>query len=780
MTLPGSITIGYLEEDAPQKAFFRIKPLFVKEDSVFECVENMRELFPDEGGIRIVPDKNESNRFKARMRTLGRYCMVDLTRHPAENDKIRPNKNYSPERQEFNRTIIYSDIVAKCPEEWLSEVVRVDRIENDAARAILTREPGTRHITLACDGKLTGPWLAAAEQGENEYSFALDPAFEPFAAEEGEFDRLFVIEYSEGDRAEVIATASGAPLFVARPQETSEGAEAAAQDASLAAPAPVESVHIPAATPPAVVAEVAPAPRLEAGARLRPAMKTITITPLNPRHKRGLAEVIDDGWRKSRLDQLGSPVPGDAGSVPVISPVERAEESMKAAWALPEARGSLLDGMLTLEGFTETMSARFGSGSDEVATSAQLETLTSLEERRLRLLSEIDTMKRQRLDARAKLMEEAREAHAERVKKMEEEIKRLTDECDARLRAAESARAAQAQAQKALNDEAEMAKFALQSRAAGLIHAWDGVDESDFAASPEVYAPNGAQLVSDVRKAFETCGRPMDNDEAVNLLACLTISPILVISGATGCGKTSLVRMLAAALGLTAPGSRRFIKLSPLHKPAEEEPLFKALTRYEDGRTLRLVLVDDANTQPHGDISRGLITYDEDKRAASTLRTVLTVQDDQIGYPLNARILDRAFMVRLPLPEAMDWNAADKEMPCAPRAAALEALRQIFDGEGDIPGEVEARLNRLLEALAGIGIHLSRRTLGDMRAYCASVIPLMTGAPKKALDFAFAQRALPAILASAPLETLRKLPDIICDLPASIALLSEPLAVPPM
>ena len=50
MTLPGKVTIGYLEEDLPQKAYFRIKPLFVSGDGVFERVEDARGEFPDEGG----------------------------------------------------------------------------------------------------------------------------------------------------------------------------------------------------------------------------------------------------------------------------------------------------------------------------------------------------------------------------------------------------------------------------------------------------------------------------------------------------------------------------------------------------------------------------------------------------------------------------------------------------------------------------------------------------------------------------------------------------------
>ena len=67
-----------------------------------------------------------------------------------------------------------------------------------------------------------------------------------------------------------------------------------------------------------------------------------------------------------------------------------------------------------------------------------------------------------------------------------------------------------------------------------------------------------------------------------------------------------------------------------------------------------------------------------------------------------------------------------------------------------------------------------------MYAYCAAVIPLMTGEAIEALDRAVAQRALPFIMATAQPEALARLPEILCDLPMSISLLNEPLALPPM
>lgn len=749
MTLPGKVTIGYLEEDLPQKAYFRIKPLFVSGDGVFERVEDARGEFPDEGGVRIVPDKNESSRFKARMRTLGRYCALDLRQHPAENDKIRPNKNYNPDRSEFNRNIVYSDVVTECRTEWLMEVVRAEKNAEGVVRAILPRRPGTRRVAVVLDGEVSAPWHAQAGEAEGEYRFTLDAEAEGFrkpAAEAG----IYVIPLAEGEETEIIIP---------------------------------DNETAPKAEP---ISETVEAPAVRANPRLSPREAALLAqTGLNPRRGRSLSEVVDDGWRKSRIDQLGAPVPGNAGGKPVLSPIERAAETAKSAWALPEARDGLLDELLRMDGFADTVSRRFRVPQSAPATGAQVDALNSIEEERLRLLGELDELRIRRMEKRAELMDEVRETHAQEIAREEKRIEALKKEAEARLRAAESARAAQAEANRLLNDaskeafEGDFLRFAINCRAAELIRGWDGTDQSDYARSPETYEPTAAQMVSDVRRAFECAGRPLDNDEAVNLLVCLALGHFTVLSGPTGCGKSSMIRLLAAALGLTAPGSRRFACLDADVKNAREDARFKALTRFEDDRTLRVVMLDDVNRSAQDDQSRGLLTRFEDGENES-LRVVMTALDDQIGYPLDARLLDRAFLVRLPAPDIDMWRAAQPVPAPAEKTPSLDAIRRAFHPATEIPGEVEARVHTLLDKLKALRITLSVRTLEEMHAYCAAAIPLMTASPKKALDYAFAQRALPYILATARLDALRKLPELLCDMPVSLALLNCPLPLPPL
>ena len=113
MNFDRSLILSYLEEDNVQRAYFRVRPLLSLEGDIRQ---EALQLWPDEGGLRIVPDRREQHTFKVRMRKLGSYCVIDLRNQPADADKIRTNKNYKPERGEVNQYILYSDTVHELPE----------------------------------------------------------------------------------------------------------------------------------------------------------------------------------------------------------------------------------------------------------------------------------------------------------------------------------------------------------------------------------------------------------------------------------------------------------------------------------------------------------------------------------------------------------------------------------------------------------------------------------------------------------------------------------------
>ena len=87
------------------------------------------------------------------------------------------------------------------------------------------------------------------------------------------------------------------------------------------------------------------------------------------------------------------------------------------------------------------------------------------------------------------------------------------------------------------------------------------------------------------------------------------------------------------------------------------------------------------------------------------------------------------------------------------------------------------RLAKIRSALERYGVLLSRRTLDALWLYCASVTPYLSVSSLEAFDLAFAQRALMSVLAVAGVDALHALPGILEDMPRSLALLKQPLAI---
>ena len=153
MSLPGKLCIGILEEDNPLKSYFRFKPLLVEEDGRYTPYTQL-SAYPEEGCIRIVPDKNESYHFKTRMRDIGLFCVVDLRGHPDGNDKIRPNKNYREGASEKNAFIIYSDVVKSPDPDSIFEILSPESAEAPLAapRTARVLTDGAAGALAACSG----------------------------------------------------------------------------------------------------------------------------------------------------------------------------------------------------------------------------------------------------------------------------------------------------------------------------------------------------------------------------------------------------------------------------------------------------------------------------------------------------------------------------------------------------------------------------------------------------------------------------------------------------
>ena len=186
------------------------------------------------------------------------------------------------------------------------------------------------------------------------------------------------------------------------------------------------------------------------------------------------------------------------------------------------------------------------------------------------------------------------------------------------------------------------------------------------------------------------------------------------------------------------------------------------------------IFADDINACAGGDAK--LV---DDIEALSEVRMIMTAQDSISGQPIGLRLLDRAFMVRLHAEDAdSQWCGPVRKAAPACDCVTATALNALFTPDNKhISAQVTAKMAALRKALGEYDVKISRRTLDALWVYCGSVTPHMSLTPLEVFDLAFAQRALPAILASAGPEALHALPEILEGMRCCLDLLKQPLAI---
>ena len=856
--LPGKLSIGFLQEDNPNKFFFRIRPLVAHGEQGYILFENAKQDYSEDGYIRIVPDKNEISNFKARMRSLGHYCLMDLRRHPSENDKIRPNKNYSGEIGDKNAYIIYSDVIERASALKVAEVLDYD-VEPDGLEV---ERPHSTLVFLRRGDKLNGPY-GWTPTGELRASLHRADGVEPMeiGAEAAE-GKLFTVSIHDDRPVTLILdlgefgihmpepVAEPAPAFgfarpfgyqpptsAAQPAVSVQGAQPAPPPAAAVtsappaaadsaaqpdAPAVAESpaaTDQPTAEPPAMqiepVAEVEPKPWLHPtsfptsrviNSRLNPREQSLQAqSGINPNRGRSIQDIIDEQWRQSRYDQLGHPIPPDATSTPVISPFDRAIEALKEVWALEDVRERMAEEIASITGIP--MRHAESGGPDGEGQARYRQSLEQLEAERIKLTAEVDLLKQGRAETRDSLLMEVKKHNAQQLNRDENRLTQLTGEIRTNEEiAAKALHAAQTagQTMRDMSDQLDqrIADQLAEGRARDLLISF-AYGAGAPAAIPALQHPSGGQLVSDMRVRFEAAGISLSNDDTVNLLACLALSPVTVLSGAVGSGKSAFARLMGGALGLTGCGrfaeiqahadwahlGERIVGVSPNGIPVVRMPAAKQVLSLQDRLTPAILMIDEANNALIDCYAGELIALGEPGAPATLttaaapislhpqLRVIMTVQDD--GFPLTARLLDRAFMIRLPRPSltapVTDSSGGGAQ---ASEAVSLDALLKIFQNGRELPGELTHRLQRLREQLAEYGVSISRRAIADVYRYVGATLHMMQCEPMEILDRALQQRALPAILASADLRALKALPGLLEGLPRCFDLLNQPLALP--
>lgn len=795
MTLPGRLSIACLEEDNPLKSYFRIKPLVVAEQDRIEMFQEAADAFPAEGFVRVVPDKNEMSLFKNRMHLMGRYCMLDLRRHPGENEKIRPNKNYAPENGDPNAFIVYSDVVLAPVPGLLTQVLDLIPPQEESTFSANISCPMTPCVALRFDGRYSGPWKwHSGEEGTvvftkaqcAEWSWQEEDVPGGICISIEENVPMF-INLSTLER-QVQPTAYVAPIYPRADAVPVPGVMPV-----MPAVQPVTVLPTPAPVVASAAVQAPSAPQAENSAATTMPLTThrainarITMREqallaqmgVSPRRGRSLYEIVDEKWRKSRIDQLGHPVPLEAQGSPADDPIENAMQAIRAVLPMPEARASLIEEMLRNETLNDALTEVFGAKRASVRKEDV--TLTELEAERLSLSAEVDKLRQRRETEKTLILEELRARYARELAGLDRKKEELRSDIASLRETEASARTAAETAveamKKTIKEEMDdrLVEGAIEGRARRLIGGMRG-EYSITPPRPVATNPSAGKLISDVRGHFDRAARPISNDEAVNMLACLTLGRSILLSGPVGSGKRDTMRLLAGSIGIATPEYQRY-RVTDDARNAEKMIADGKLV-YDDD-TISAITLLNANSQKDMRYAVNSI-YGAQIRNSSGLRLILCIDDAPDAYPVSAGTYDRSYLIRLQHKGAdLPWRPADARPVVYGQSVSLEALHNIFVPKNDLPVEMEMRMTAIRERLDKLGTPITRRSLDALWRYCSAVLPYMQCSPMELLDLALSQRGLPTLLSSMPIEALMELPDIFKGMDRCLKLLDEPLPLP--
>ena len=419
MNFDRSLILAYLEEDNIQRAYFRVRPLLTLEGDI---QQEALQLWPNEGGLRIVPDRNEQHTFKTRMRTLGAYCVIDLRNKSPEAGKIRTNKNFKPERGEVNQYILYSDTVHELPSHTFYQLFdgETDHYADFAVQSI------TPMFYIQQDDTLYGPVAKTAPESPNPAQESAGVLFKLPCPDGSERVILCIeppveikenLEEATAVHDETSAPNEAAAPVVAAPTDTEVVEEKASPEKPTEPDSlPIgETLHILAhpsnhdetlqkldkpvssganllrqSTP---VFQAAPAPAGESLSGTPLVRTPLHISPQQTKNR--TQEIVSNQWNIGKYEPPADNLPSGMPMRAIKNPVENACVSLREAWNVSSAHDQLTDCILSLEGIRSQLEEKLCTGSTGTILQRVLrQRLQDLEAERLTALCELDKARR--------------------------------------------------------------------------------------------------------------------------------------------------------------------------------------------------------------------------------------------------------------------------------------------------------------------------------------------------------------------------------------------------
>lgn len=316
------------------------------------------------------------------------------------------------------------------------------------------------------------------------------------------------------------------------------------------------------------------------------------------------------------------------------------------------------------------------------------------------------------------------------------------------------------------------------------------------------YEPNELieKLVAGVQKF-----RKYSKNDILNMFICLSQNFLTVFAGEPGTGKTSICNILANSLGLNNFGENknRYIPISvergwtskrdligyfnPLTKKYDRnnakiyDGLMLLNTESEDSKFPFLMLLDEANLSPMeyywADFMRATdnseakvsinIGLDQDIYIPKTLHFLATINNDQTTETLSPRLIDRAWIIKLPKVDIIKTEEKIEEY--FKDIISWEDIEKAFVLSSDKEMKEKTVASDIYKLFESQRLSVSPRVKQSIEKYVCVAQEIMdtVGECKKeeiALDYAILQKLLPKI--NGYYDNYKRLFDelkVICD-----------------
>lgn len=538
MDFNGKAVLVYLEEDNITKAYFRIKPLLSQDGPITS--ETLNSL-PDEGFLRIVPDRNEQHTFKERMRAMCGLCLLDLRNQPAEANKIRTNKNYNPANGENNQFIVYSDAVCAMQQDLLYQVVP----QGEAEKAV------TPFVFIRNGANIQGP-VKKDEPSIPEDAKQLPPdSQELYSISVNGQELLFFwprkAENAEKTVVKPVETAQEVPS-----EKAEEPVSALDQIQEINKQCIAQSVNLLTTKTSVAVPEKPAAPQQPlTGTKLySPGQKGNSFR----RAHNPLMETVELQRYASKQEAPGAIVNDSTALKDVMNPVDAFKRSLQRVCINAEDSRQAVDIILSCPGMQQGLSAAMACESKKLAISAMNSQLQELEAERLMLLMQLDDARKDMASLKKNALDELAASEKAALEEVRKEKQLL-----------EAENALQEKALRALNEMRDQAQETLEKA----VH--DG-------STVLLTRMNGQkiekqELVRRLDEAMKAAGFICNEGDALALLTAYALSPdALYISAANNSDAALGAETLAGIFGTDVSLNRN--ESNALLAPGGNTPVF--------------------------------------------------------------------------------------------------------------------------------------------------------------------------------------------------------------